>query len=244
MTTILSIGDKLYADRRSTFEGGFLSHALKMEGRKNIRTDFSKKIFVVSNGILLKPTEDCRVFGFKDPTEIPIVKAFCAAGDTGIIGVVENAVRIYADDEGNHQLDTLLRMIGSSRLDILQTFKLFAVLSDGRTVELELKKDRQDGTAVVHGKLNETGRICMLGSGSRYWHKEMKYGPEHAKDLFVACCYLDENSSINYSVFDIVTDKLTFHTPTDEEIQKAMNNVGLGGLWMGPKKVLDFSDKK
>jgi hypothetical protein len=52
-----------------------------------------------------------------------------------------------------------------------------------------------------------------------------------------------ENSSINYSVFDIVTDKLTFHTPTDEEIQKAMNNVGLGGLWMGPKKVLDFSDK-
>lgn len=243
MTTILSTGDKLFADRRSTITGGNFKHFLKRAGHNNIRVDFSKKIFVIHKGILLKPTEDCKFFGFKDPTEIPIVKAFCAAGDTDIIGVVENAVGIYADGEGNHRLDTLLRMIGSSRLDILQTFKLFAVLSDGRTVELELKKDRQDGTAVVHGKLNETGRICMLGSGSRYWHKEMNYGPEHAKDLFVACCYLDENSSINYSVFDIVTDKLTFHTPTDEEIQKAMNNVGLGGLWMGPKNVLDFSDK-
>jgi hypothetical protein len=140
-------------------------------------------------------------------------------------------------------LETLLLIVGRSRCDVLEPFTLIAVLSNGTTLKLKLEKGSQEDNVEVSGGLNETGKISMLGSGSRYWHKEMKYGPEHAKDLFLACCYLDENSSINYSVFDIVTDQLTFHTPSDEEIQKAMNNVGLGGLWMGPKKVLDFSDK-
>lgn len=243
MTTILSTGDKLYADRRCTFVGGPVVRELRKTGHKNIRTDFSKKIFVIPKGIVLKPTATPAIFGLNDPTEIPTVKAFSAAGETGIIGVIENAVKAFADVNGGNDLDAILHIVGGSRSDVLEPFTLIAVLSNGTTLKLKLEKGSQEGNVEVSGGLNETGKISMLGSGSRYWHKEMKYGPEHAKDLFLACCYLDENSSINYSVFDIMTDQLTFHTPSDEEIQKAMNNVGLGGLWMGPKNVLDFSDK-
>lgn len=242
MTTILSTGDKLYTDRRSTLSGNVFKKLLNGSGRDKVHVDFYRKIYLLPSASKLAITTDREFLGIKEEDPYPTAKAIVMAGDAEVSRIIYDAIKAHA--KADVAISAVIRMVSQCRLDVLAPLTACIISNDGRTFSMSANRDSSQKSVQVGLTIDKTGTIKMQGSGSKYYHPEMNYTPEQAKDLFLACCYLDSSSSVNYDVYDLASDTLVTVTPTQDEIKESLGKVGLGGMWMGPKAILDHLEKK
>ena len=241
MTTILSNGHKTYTDRRSTMGGTLIKRLLHGTGYSKATLDIARKIYLINPEKKIPVTTDRNFFDLKEGEELPIIVAFCMAGDAEVARIVFEAVKYHGDSD--FSFAQVLRIVGESRVDLGHAIRAVVVTNTGRLCKLTMENTNSTSVRST-GELIDQGDFTMMGSGQKYWHNEVKYTEDQQKDLFLACCYLDESSSIIYDEFDLAANTLKTVVPAQEEIKQAMTNVGLGGLWIGPKAVLCSLDKK
>lgn len=228
MPSLMCASGKLYADKRISLPSAMLKR--------------------FDNGVLTKGYADIgsRIVVMKDDSLICIkpdgehpgstVKAYAAYGDSDIITAFSAYLKFFSD------IDVFIGLTASflaARKELADSFKVLVILSNGAYIELDKEVTSQIGPHAHGGTTANHGhgeKIGFLGGKQAFVREFTKNEVKDPSLLFLASCYLDEDSSTDYDVYDLADGSLSTVRPGPDDIRRALTSVGLQKSYVGVKR--------
>lgn len=232
MTTIVSDGNYVIADRRGT-------HRISV--RRQINTKSESKLLnarVDEHLKLLTPQN----FVYEND----VIKCFASSGSAMYLNMVQ---RLARTNRRNIDLDHILASLHMLECGNLSLRATFLVLCE-RTGLSKFAIHPSNGHFNVSWQNLDTrdGKYHFIGSGSNVWEQfePLLSRPVSMLDAFLFTAHLDPASVENYSVYSLKDNELYVEViPSREDIQKAVETVQKSLNFHDPnRKPLGITDTK
>ena len=165
-----------------------------------------------------------------------VVRAAAFSGPPSIVKTFSDFLASFAETSTFMELS---RLFLNSREDKKETIVASVLFEDGTGGTVKKEVVVVVGNSVYGDTMTYTyagDRIDYYGSNSEFAETFLRSPVKDPDLFFIAMCYLDEEASTDYDVYDLASGELKTVQPSPDLIKKALNSIGQGQAYVGVKQ--------